>query len=204
MAAAQALRNYETLSLNALPSIPSGGRLVGSLEILGEEPQRGLRQILETRLLELGRWVFSGKEDSSSSAYDQFSSVIRRALRMRPMDVGPTFAVNIMEPLRGDVGFRELDQQGRLRRTRKKALLQRLAMGLFGGVALICPVVIMVLHPSQNTNLITVSLATIVFVMLLAVCATDSTGKDVLEATAAYAAVLVVFFGTSTGPATTS
>lgn len=74
-------------------------------------------------------------------------------------------------------------------------------MGLFGGIALICPVLIMALSPSEKTNIITVSVATIVFAILLAIGASDSTGKDVLAATAAYTAVLVVFFGTSSSSA---
>ena len=57
----------------------------------------------------------------------------------------------------------------------------------------------MTLHPSRNTSLITVSAATFLFALVLALVATDSDGKDVLAATAAYAAVLVVFVGTSSG-----
>lgn len=109
----------------------------------------------------------------------------------------PSSAVNIMEESCGKLGFRELDQQGRLRRARKQALTQRILMGIFGGIALICPVLVMVLYPSRNTNLVTVSIATILFAFLLAIGASDGTGKDVLAATAAYTAVLVVFFGTS-------
>jgi len=69
---------------------------------------------------------------------------------------------------------------------------------MFGGLALIGPMLIMTLHPSRNTSLITVSVATFLFALLLALLARDSTGKDVLGATVAYAAVLVMFVGTST------
>lgn len=55
----------------------------------------------------------------------------------------------------------------------------------------------MALYPSRNTNLITVSISTILFAFLVATGVSDGTGKDVLAATAAYTAVLVVFFGTS-------
>ena len=51
----------------------------------------------------------------------------------------------------------------------------------------------MALHPSLNTSLITTCIATFLFALALAVGAEDSSGKDVLGATAAYAAVLVVF-----------
>lgn len=113
------------------------------------------------------------------------------------INLGPSSAVDMMEESCGKLGFRELDQQGRLRRAEKQALTQRILMGIFGGIALICPVLVMVLYPSRNTNLVTVSVATILFAFLLAIGASDGTGKDVLAATAAYTAVLVVFFGTS-------
>jgi hypothetical protein len=70
-------------------------------------------------------------------------------------------------------------------------------MALFSGIALIGPTIIMTLHSSKNTCLITTSVATFIFAVVLAIFASGSIGKDVLGATAAYAAVLVVFIGTS-------
>jgi hypothetical protein len=55
----------------------------------------------------------------------------------------------------------------------------------------------MSLHASLYTSLITTSIATILFGLILAFGATDSRGQDVLGATAAYCAVLIVFVGTS-------
>jgi len=49
----------------------------------------------------------------------------------------------------------------------------------------------------EDTSVVTVSVATFLFAFVMALGATDSAGKDVLAATAAYAAVLVVFVGTS-------
>ena len=80
---------------------------------------------------------------------------------------------------------------------KKSAFTSRLMMALFGGIALIVPTVIMAKNESINTSLITTSVATVLFAFILAFGATDSTGKDVLPATAAYTAVLVVFVGTS-------
>lgn len=77
------------------------------------------------------------------------------------------------------------------------AVFSRFVMALFGGVALIVPTIIMTLHSSRNTCLITTSVATVLFAITLAFGASDSSGKDVLAATAAYAAVPVVFVGTS-------
>ena len=105
-----------------------------------------------------------------------------------------------MEKTVGNLGFRELDQKGREERSRKQVFTQRIIMALFGGAAVIGPMLIMTLHPSRNTSLITVSLATFLFALLLAIVAKDSAGKDVLAATAAYAAVLVVAVGTSMAP----
>jgi hypothetical protein len=75
--------------------------------------------------------------------------------------------------------------------------VSRLSMALFGGIALIGPTLIMALHPSLHTSLITTSVATVLFGLALAIGATDSSGKDVLGATAGYCAVLIVFVGTS-------
>jgi hypothetical protein len=80
---------------------------------------------------------------------------------------------------------------------RRKARISRLVMALFGGIALIIPTTIMAKNPGINLSLITTAIATALFALILALGATDSTGKDVLGATAAYAAVLVVFIGAS-------
>ncbi|KAI0153050.1 hypothetical protein GGR57DRAFT_154370 [Xylariaceae sp. FL1272] len=91
----------------------------------------------------------------------------------------------------------EKGRVGRSTLRRKSAFSSRLAMALFGGIALIVPTIIMALHQSVQTCLITTSVATVVFAVILAFGARDATGKDVLAATAAYTAVLVVFLGSS-------
>lgn len=96
--------------------------------------------------------------------------------------------------------FRELNREIRLEREKKNAFSERLWMGAFGGIALIGPMLLMVLHRDLNTSIITASVATVLFALLLAVAARSLGGKDVLAATAAYAAVLVVFVGTSMAP----
>jgi hypothetical protein len=95
----------------------------------------------------------------------------------------------------GPLGFRELDKKGRVERERRRAYASRLSMALFGGVALISPMLIMVLHPGLVVDLVTASVATVVFAFIIAVWLRDASGKDVLASTAAYAAVLVVFVG---------
>ncbi|KAB8290705.1 hypothetical protein EYC80_008345 [Monilinia laxa] len=94
--------------------------------------------------------------------------------------------------------FRELNQEVRLHNERRKGFFDRLGMGIFSEIALVAPMLLMVLHHDLNTSITTASVATILFVLLLAIGGEGLAGKDVLAATAAYAAVLVVFVGTST------
>lgn len=54
---------------------------------------------------------------------------------------------------------------------------------------------IMALHPSKLTSLLTTSVFTVAVAVALAVFMSDASPKDVVGATAAYAAVLVVFVG---------
>jgi membrane protein implicated in regulation of membrane protease activity len=76
----------------------------------------------------------------------------------------------------------------------------RLAFALFGGVALVAPMLIMTLYPSKLTALLTTSLFVIAVAVLLAWRMKDAQNKDIVGATAAYAAVLAVFVGTTISP----
>jgi hypothetical protein len=100
--------------------------------------------------------------------------------------------------------FRELNRDIRLEREKERKkendFWERLWMGGFGGIALIGPMLLMVLHRDLHTSIITASVATFLFASLLAVTARSLEGKDVLAAVAAYAAVLVVFVGTTLTP----
>lgn len=99
--------------------------------------------------------------------------------------------------MQGKYMFRELNREIRLAQERRKALLERLWMGAFGGVALIGPMLLMVLHRGLNTSVITATVATGLFTIVISINAKDLGGKDILATVAAYAAVLVVFVGTS-------
>ena len=70
-------------------------------------------------------------------------------------------------------------------------------LALLRGGSLIIPMLIMSIHASKTKSLITVSVATSIFSFVLSV-ALRLQNNDVLAATAPYAAVLVVFIGTST------
>lgn len=83
-------------------------------------------------------------------------------------------------------------------RAKALKLLARLCMAYFGGLILIAPMLIMRLHPTLLTVVLTTSVFIVVVGIALAVAMTDADPKDVLGATAAYAAVLVVFVGQGT------
>jgi uncharacterized membrane protein len=80
---------------------------------------------------------------------------------------------------------------------KKIQFLSRLTMALFGGAALVAPMLIMTLHQSKLTSLLTTSLFLVAVALALSRWMEDATGKDIMGATAAYAAVLVVFVGTA-------
>lgn len=72
----------------------------------------------------------------------------------------------------------------------------RVLVALVGGASLVVPLIMMTYLTSQTARLIIVSAFVFVFSILVGV-ATKGTNQEVLGATAAYAAVLVVFVGTS-------
>ncbi|KAH9214385.1 hypothetical protein DL95DRAFT_503865 [Leptodontidium sp. 2 PMI_412] len=78
-----------------------------------------------------------------------------------------------------------------------KRFMQRLLMAVVGGVFLVGPMHIMVLHPGRLTGLVTTSVSVLLFGVVVA--AVLERMFDVLSVTAAYTAVLVVFVGTSMG-----
>jgi hypothetical protein len=67
-----------------------------------------------------------------------------------------------------------------------------------GGVSLVVPMVVMRLNESLTKSLITVSVAVVLFAGALSVIF-RAPNTETLVATATYAAVLVVFVGTSGG-----
>jgi len=82
--------------------------------------------------------------------------------------------------------------------------IQRFMWGMGGGFALIAPMLIMVLHKTLLTTLLTSSVAVILLAFSVAVISSglipgtntiDLGPRDVLAITATYAAVLVVFVG---------
>ncbi|UKZ78432.1 hypothetical protein TrVFT333_006172 [Trichoderma virens FT-333] len=152
---AQAIRDYDTLSENTLFTIPSNATFVGALG--GMVPPHGgihfkstIASLLKSTDTIRAAWFTAGVDD----AYARLSPDKR----------------NIHLPISnliGNIGVRELGQEGQIRRAQQKAFTARLVFALLGGVALIGPVLIMTLHTSTSTNLITISIATFIFLRLM-------------------------------------
>jgi Family of unknown function (DUF6594) len=79
---------------------------------------------------------------------------------------------------------------------RAQETLQRFWMALAGGAALVAPMILMVLHKDLVTTLVTVSVSVFIFAVLIAPLSSQEP-FNIVGATAAYAAVLVVFVGAS-------
>lgn len=74
--------------------------------------------------------------------------------------------------------------------------LARFIVALTGGLALVVPMLIMRIHQTPNKSLITTSIAVVIFSGVVSV-GFKASNAETLGITAAYAAVLVVFVGTS-------
>lgn len=85
-------------------------------------------------------------------------------------------------------------RQKEMRIKSSRARWERFGMGVFGGIALIAPMLLMVLHRDRTTALVTTSVSMILFAIIISFLPIAS--PDVaLVAVATYAAVLVVFVG---------
>ncbi|CZT53121.1 uncharacterized protein RSE6_14572 [Rhynchosporium secalis] len=83
-------------------------------------------------------------------------------------------------------------------RKAEKEFRTRLYMAVFGGLALVAPILIMTLHEGKTTSQVTTSVFVFAVSIILAWRMKDAQAKDIIGATAAYPAVLVVFVGTIT------
>ncbi|KAK1068362.1 hypothetical protein LTR74_005651 [Friedmanniomyces endolithicus] len=80
-----------------------------------------------------------------------------------------------------------------------RKLYRNIAMAVFGGMTLLVPMLIMVLYPGITTVLVTTSVSVLVVAVALATIMSAADVKEIVVATSAYAAVLVVFVGSSVG-----
>jgi hypothetical protein len=74
--------------------------------------------------------------------------------------------------------------------------LTRFIVAVGGGCALIVPMLVMSFEASRTKSLVTVSTAMVLFALAMSL-AFQTDNKDTLTAPATYAAVLIVFVGTS-------
>lgn len=87
-----------------------------------------------------------------------------------------------------------------MRKTNEVRLFfERFTLGVFGGLAIIAPMLIMALSNSLLVSLVVTCVTMMLFAVLLALPIIGGAldGQTVLASVAAYAAVLVVFVGTS-------
>lgn len=81
------------------------------------------------------------------------------------------------------------------KRKRRRGLRNRVAMAIFSGAAFIIPMVIMTVFNSTINTIIVAGAFTLAIGLILAFWMTNASTKDIIAATAGYAAVLVVFVG---------
>jgi hypothetical protein len=82
-------------------------------------------------------------------------------------------------------------------------MVRRICVGtLIGAPFLLVPMIILQFHTTTAWRLSMVSIAVVLFSVFLGLCSSQSNGEH-LAAVAAYAAVMVVFIGTSSGEAST-
>jgi hypothetical protein len=99
--------------------------------------------------------------------------------------------MNRKERMEAELGKRKVKWTAK-----KETFIARLPLALAGGFALIVPMLIMTLHESKLTSLLTTSVFVFAVAVALSWFMKDAYPKDIIGATAAYAAVLVVFVGT--------
>ena len=126
-------------------------------------------------------------------------SIIRHIFRLPKPQYRFLWKEMLKDPNSG-LNLRELNKNIREVKMRKQAFSERIWMGALGGFAVIGPMLLMSLHRTLTTSLVTSSVATVLFTLVLALGARNLKGQEVLGAVAAYAAVLVVFIGTSIPP----
>jgi len=170
---ADAVRNYETLTQNIVSKTMSS----------------------DTQVYE-----FLGENSDDFKVVDRTAKEPEIWSQLWPNPPGKTVEESPRLQGIGALGFRELDRRRWIEREREAAHSLRVQNAVFGGVALIVPMLIMALRPGLVSALVTTSVATVLFGAATVVILTNSGGHEVLASTAAYAAVLVIFVGSSLTP----
>jgi len=112
-------------------------------------------------------------------------------LKVERQNVSRYYSDNILGEMASGVRYS-------IKKTAEKTFYSRLIMAVFGGFALVVPMLIMTLHQTKLTSLLTTSIFVLAVALALAWFMDTAEPKDIIGATAAYAAVLVVFVGAGT------
>ncbi|KAK2598482.1 hypothetical protein N8I77_011895 [Diaporthe amygdali] len=157
----------------------------------------------QNRKFRLHRYFYSAAEidiDPWESHYSYFQDEHTRSVTVDPL------RRRLIEYLPVRFTFSRQEREKRLREYEQGELprevsgfvdtLARFIIAIAGGACLIVPMVIMTLSPSEVKSLVTVSVAMIMFSLILSFGIRVS-NIETLVSTATYAAVLVVFVGTN-------
>ncbi len=82
-----------------------------------------------------------------------------------------------------------------VQQAKTKKFISRAESAVFGGLAVITPMLTMSLNPTRRTQLLTASLFVVFVALSFAWLMDEAERKDMIAATAAYPAMLVVFVG---------
>lgn len=150
--------------------------------------------------------VTYGEKAGGNPSLDPFIITTTRLLDLCLMNkagltqASPHFANDLQKAINdGDAilpPVRSRTRKNHIRETKAGAFWKRLYMAIFGGFAVVAPMLLMVLYKHLLTSLLTTSLAVFLFALAMATFSTANP-ETLLAAVAAYAAVLVVFVGTS-------
>lgn len=117
-----------------------------------------------------------------------------------PSHVLPSGVLPLAED-HSDPQLRDVSRNQANRDVRHQKRLSRFAMAALGGLLLVVPMLIMANVPGKVSSLVTTCVAMLVFSALVTLF-TELGPHEILATTAGYAAVLVVFVGTSTSSQT--
>lgn len=121
--------------------------------------------------------------------------IILEATQLIPNHVLPSGPLPLPKDYE-NIQLRAIGRNEANRATDRKNKLSRFAMSTLGGLLLVVPMLIMANIPGKIPSLVTTCVALVIFSALVTLL-TELGPHEILATTAAYAAVLVVFVGTS-------
>ncbi|KAK4195477.1 hypothetical protein QBC40DRAFT_185669 [Triangularia verruculosa] len=163
-------------------------------------PLRDPKFILDNRILLEN--AFPNMASRPGAPYDSACRTLRRDAVRNADAVREFLRKHLHRRLAWSADERKADMLGfskRLPPLIYSPMLDRIARFLIavgGGCLVVVPMLVMSFDPSQTKSLLVVTVAVVLFALVMSL-AFQTDNKDTLTATATYAAVLVVFIGTS-------